>query len=91
MLVRRQGSHRQSMDPIFQLVAENIVNGALARNPRQALKSGSNNQQAKMRLAARARPGMTGMEVRFVLHFEYFRGKRRPETFLNLFGDFHRI
>lgn len=79
------------MNAFFQLFTENVIDSPLAGDAGQALKARADNQQAEVRLSPLPRPGMAGVKVRFVLHFEDLRRKGRPDARLNPFRNFQGI
>lgn len=86
---RRQGSHGERMDMRREFLAEEIIHDPLSSDAGKTVKLKGNDQQAEMRLAARARPGMSGVEVGLILHLKLLRRQSRPDPRFDPICDTH--
>lgn len=77
------------MQPVGEFLVESRIDPALPRDAIFVMENVGDNEDTIMRLAAFARPGMAGMQVRFVDNFDVLGRERVSEETFNAFGTGH--
>src|SRR5437764_792977 len=88
---RRYCPQGQGVDAAGDLVRERLVDEALAGDPVHPGEGIGNDRHVEMGLAARLRPGVTGVALRIVDDVETYRLEALGQFAAHRVGDAHRL
>src|SRR3984893_15000513 len=89
VLLRREGSQRQRMDPRREFLGKSLIDEALSRDPGLADKNGGDDGNREIRLSRRPGTCMSGVAMRLVFDLEPGRSATGRQILANGFGNAH--